>query len=164
MMQRHHRTAWILAFWVLGWSTVLALILVLLAPNASAQADKVELCHAAPPDAENKYVMIPPSAAGAYHGHYLQHTDDIIPPFEFGGVTYSLNWTAEGRAIFENGCVVPDEPEPAPSPTRTVAPPRDRGLAFTGFGELALAGLAALLFGAGLRFYTAGRRRGRAET
>ena len=66
----------------------------------------VTICHATgtPDNAGNGYVMISPSASGVYHGHYRQHGADIIPPFTYNGQTYSLNWTATGQAIFNNGC------------------------------------------------------------
>jgi hypothetical protein len=63
-------------------------------------------------------VVISPSTAGVYHGHYSQHNEqavfpntasdgkwgDIIPPFQYRGVTYSLNWNADGQTIWSNGC------------------------------------------------------------
>jgi uncharacterized repeat protein (TIGR01451 family) len=75
---------------------------------------------------------INPSGSGVLNGH-LDHTGpvptsqadleqmkddhiqwgDIIPPFEWDGQTYSLNWTDAGQAIFDNGCAVP-QPEPEP--------------------------------------------------
>ena len=66
----------------------------------------VTICHATgtPDNAGNGYVMISPSASGVYHGHYRQHGADIIPPFTYEGQTYSANWTANGQAIFNNGC------------------------------------------------------------
>lgn len=71
-------------------------------------ATHVTICHATPPDtAANGYVRISPSASGVYHGHYREHAADIIPPFVYDGHTYSLNWTATGQAIWNNGCVVP---------------------------------------------------------
>ena len=71
-------------------------------------ATHVTICHATPPDtAANGYVVISPSASGVYHGHLRQHDADIIPPFVYDGVTYSLNWDATGQAIWNNGCQVP---------------------------------------------------------
>lgn len=64
----------------------------------------VRLCHATG-SSTNPYVLIDPTADGAYNGHYRQHGDDIIPPFVFHGVTYSLNYPAE-KAIFDDGCRV----------------------------------------------------------
>lgn len=84
---------------------------------------KVTLCHATD-SWKNPYVEITVSAAGAYHGHYLQHQGpifssslpkhtkwgDIIPTFTYHSNQYSLNWTAEGQEIFNNGCQVPAPP------------------------------------------------------
>ena len=71
-------------------------------------ATHVTICHATPPDtAANGYVRISPSASGVYQGHLREHAADIIPPFVYAGVTYSLNWDATGQAIWNNGCVVP---------------------------------------------------------
>jgi hypothetical protein len=76
--------------------------------NSANAQERVTICHATPPDtAANGYVQITLSASGAYHGHLREHAADIIPPFAYNGVTYSLNWDATGQAIFANGCVVP---------------------------------------------------------
>jgi hypothetical protein len=80
-------------------------------------ADKVAICHATG-STTNPYVLIEPSAAGVYNGHLAtsqggnggadhQGAEDIIPPFEYQGQTYSQNWDAAGMAIFENDCEVP---------------------------------------------------------
>lgn len=34
---------------------------------------------------------------------------DIIPPFTYKGVEYSLNWNTEGQAIWNNGCQLPGD-------------------------------------------------------
>jgi hypothetical protein len=76
--------------------------------NSANAHEHVTICHATPPDtAANGYVEISPSAAGVYNGHLKEHAADIIPPFTYSGQTYSLNWDANGQAIFANGCVVP---------------------------------------------------------
>jgi hypothetical protein len=94
--------------------------------HGSAQSGHVTICHRTGSH-HNPYVVISPSAAGVYHGHYSEHNEhavfpntasdgkwgDIIPPFQYNGVTYSLNWTAEGQAIWANGC------RPATSGTTT---------------------------------------------
>lgn len=66
----------------------------------------VTICHATgtPDNAGNGYVQISPSASGVYHGHYRQHQADIIPPFQYQGNTYSLNWDSAHIAIWKNGC------------------------------------------------------------
>jgi uncharacterized repeat protein (TIGR01451 family) len=95
-------------------------------------AQHVTICHATPPDtAANGYVRISPSASGVYHGHLQQHDADIIPPFVYKGQTYSLNWDANGQAIWNNGCLVPgsttsgtttDTATTTPTTTTTSAP------------------------------------------
>jgi hypothetical protein len=85
------------------------------APAAAVDPD-VTLCHRT--DSEtNPYNQITIDAAGAFDGH-LGHEGtvwfpghpkkpkwgDIIPPFTYNGNTYSLNWDADGMAIFNNGC------------------------------------------------------------
>src|SRR5213593_4114028 len=68
-------------------------------------ASQVRLCHFTG-DKQTPYVVIEMSPSGAYHAHYPHH-EDIIPPFQYQGVTYSRNWDAEGQAIWNNGCVPP---------------------------------------------------------
>ncbi len=71
--------------------------------GARAAASQVRLCHSTG-DQNTPYVVIEMSPSGAYHAHYPHH-GDIIPPFEYNGVTYSRNWDAEGQATWNNGCV-----------------------------------------------------------
>jgi len=85
--------------------------------RGSAESGHVTICHRTGSH-QNPYVVISPSVAGVYHGHYSQHNEhavfpttasdgkwgDIIPPFQYKGVTYSLNWNAEGQAVWSNGC------------------------------------------------------------
>jgi len=85
--------------------------------HGSAQSGHVTICHRTGSH-HNPYVVISPSAAGVYHGHYSQHNEhavfpntgsdgkwgDIIPPFQYNGATHSLNWNADGQAIWTNGC------------------------------------------------------------
>jgi LPXTG-motif cell wall-anchored protein len=77
-------------------------------PHPVVEAD-VTLCHATG-STTNPFVKITVSAAGAFNGHLgssHQNGEDIIPPFEFNGHTYSQNWDAAGRATFNNNCVRP---------------------------------------------------------
>jgi hypothetical protein len=114
------------AYWVL----VAAIGLVGVGVTATAQTAHVDLCHkiGSPND---PFVLIPPGVNGAYHGHYTHHEEDIIPPFEFQGQTYSLNWDGAenevNREIFENGCqqLAPEEepPEVEPGPPIEDEPP-----------------------------------------
>jgi hypothetical protein len=97
--------------------------------HGSAQSGHVTICHRTG-SRHNPYVVISPSAAGVYHGHYSEHNEhavfpntasdgkwgDIIPPFQYNGVTYSLNWNADGQAIWSNGCST------APAGGTTTAP------------------------------------------
>jgi hypothetical protein len=82
--------------------------------NEDNGADKVAICHATG-SATNPYVLIEPSAAGVFNGHLAtssggsagadhQKAEDIIPPFEYQGQTYSENWDPAHIAIFENDC------------------------------------------------------------
>jgi len=85
--------------------------------HGAATTGHVTICHRTGSH-HNPYVVISPSATGVYDGHYLQHNEhavfpntasdgkwgDIIPPFQYQGVTYSLNWNADGQAIWSNGC------------------------------------------------------------
>lgn len=85
--------------------------------HGSTKSGHVTICHRTGSH-HNPYVVISPSVSGVYHGHYLQHNEDavfpntasdgkwgdIIPPFQYQGVTYSLNWNADGQAIWSNGC------------------------------------------------------------
>ena len=57
---------------------------------------------------------------------------DIIPPYDYEPADFhyaGLNWTAEGQAIYNNGCNIP-EPTEAPTnpPTRRRRPTRRRTL------------------------------------
>ena len=67
------------------------------------------ICHATG-SVSNPYIVFSTSVKGVYDGHFgqdHQNGDDIIPPFQYLGQTWSQNWP-EGREIFENGCNVPD--------------------------------------------------------
>ncbi len=91
--------------------------------------NKVTICHATG-SKTNPYVVITPDASGVIDGHYA-HQDhrDIIPAFDYVGkdkVVHHFpgqNWTAEGQAIFNNGCTVPKPGQTSGSthgPTTTV--------------------------------------------
>lgn len=90
--------------------------------------DNVTLCHATASES-NPFVIITTDSAGAFNGHLggdHQDGEDIIPPFEWEGVTYSQNWDEEGQAIFNNGCEpVEEEPpgEEEPPTEPPVVPP-----------------------------------------
>jgi hypothetical protein len=121
----------------LSWFVVLGLaaaafVLPTSAPALAAQ-DKIDICHSTGADG-NPYVVNQPDKtadAGGHAGHtgpiWSPGADtwgDIIPPFDFdGGHFDGLNWTAEGRAIYENKCNIPDPtPTVAPTEAPTAAP------------------------------------------
>jgi hypothetical protein len=102
----------------------------------SGNSDNVTLCHRTNSDT-NPYVVITVDPAGAYNGHYLEHQGpiwdptlkdqhiewgDIIPPFEFNGATYSLNWP-DGEAIFDAGCEIVATATPTETATEAVETP-----------------------------------------
>lgn len=96
-----------------------------------ANGQKLTICHATRSN-NNPYVQITPSInATGLHGGHINHTGpiwdptikagggswgDIIPPFTYQPkagppVNYpGLNWTAEGQAIYNNGCNIPVVP------------------------------------------------------
>ena len=111
-----------------GWLGVASMLaLALLAPSAglvSANGGSVDICHGTGSNS-NPYVAESPSvqANGATEGQLTGgHSDhvgpvwydgistswgDIIPPYVYAPNGYSfpgLNWTAEGQAIYYNGC------------------------------------------------------------
>ncbi len=68
---------------------------------------KHTICHATG-SANNPYEPITISVKAIFDRHLgMQHHDgrDIIPPFTYQNGTHSQNWP-EGKAIFENGCVL----------------------------------------------------------
>jgi hypothetical protein len=85
--------------------------------------DKVEICHATS-SYKNPYRIEKPAADGDVSGHaghtgpvfypeIPKHTawGDIIPPFTYNGGTFpGLNWDADGQAIYENDCDIPEPP------------------------------------------------------
>jgi hypothetical protein len=113
------------------------------APTPTPSELKVTLCHATDSDT-NPYVVITVSInsvadATGVNGHGThtgpiwysdipKHTQwgDIIPSFSYGSVNYpGLNWTADGQAIWNNGCNIPTPtatPTEAPTATPTEAP------------------------------------------
>ena len=105
--------------------------------SASAQnnEDKTTICHRTNSD-NNPYVVNTPANEGVLNGHFEQHKGpiwepglkdqqiewgDIIPPFP--GHPEGLNWTPEGQAIFNNGCVPTNLPPPPPPGPEAAPPP-----------------------------------------
>ena len=96
-------------------------------PAVTAAAEHVVICHSL---GNGGWVRIAPSVDGVLSAH-AHHPRDIIPPFEYklsNGTTGhfpGLNWGAEGRAIWGNGCVPRrpvSEADLATAQTETVAP------------------------------------------
>lgn len=97
--------------------------------DSAKKPDRVTICHSTGADM-NPYVSNQPDKSADVGGH-AAHTGpiwpskdasgnwgDIIPPFDYddGGVTKHYpgsNWTAEGQAIFNNGCGIPTTVTPA---------------------------------------------------
>src|SRR6266540_6820047 len=66
---------------------LMALVGLAFAGVGARAASQVRLCHFTG-DQQTPYVVIEMSPSGAYHAHYPHH-EDIIPPFQYQGVTYS---------------------------------------------------------------------------
>ena len=77
----------------------------LIAPEEAEATGKVTLCHLADNPAQSGLITV--AKAAAYHGHYLQHSADVIPPFSYDGETYSLNWNGS----FPEECGGEDPPD-----------------------------------------------------
>ncbi|MCW2830082.1 MAG: hypothetical protein JWP31_774, partial [Aeromicrobium sp.] len=88
--------------------------------TTGCDTDEITICHRTNSNV-NPYVVIGPDVAGVANGHDTEHEGpiwdptlkaqgiewgDIIPPYTYEGVDYpGQNWTAEGQAVFANGCV-----------------------------------------------------------
>jgi hypothetical protein len=107
---------------------------------------KITLCHATD-SRSNPYVEVTVDVASVqFQGHaghdgpifspdLPEHTKwgDIIPPFDFGdaGSYPGKNWTAEGQAIFDDGCNVPSPTTTTVAPTTTTVAPTSTTVAPT---------------------------------
>jgi hypothetical protein len=96
--------------------------------------NKVTICHSTGADT-NPYIVNTPniSSEGFVEGGHADHTGpiwtpgaeawgDIIPAYYYEPADFhydGLNWTAEGRAIWNNDC---NTPTPTPTPTATPTP------------------------------------------
>lgn len=101
-------------------------------------SENVKICHRTNSNT-NPYNVVPPATAGVANGHDTEHEGpiwdptlkaqgiewgDIIEPYSYNGVSYpGQNWTAEGQAIFNAGCVVEGAPEEVTAEPPTVIPP-----------------------------------------
>jgi hypothetical protein len=96
----------------------LGAVATLLAVSVAATAqppDHPTVCHRTG-STSHPFVTIHPSSNGAYNGH-LHHDGDVIPPFEYQGQTYSLNWPTAEVDIVAGECVLaPNEEPPAEEP------------------------------------------------
>jgi hypothetical protein len=119
---------------------------ILSASAAPQDPNNVAICHAtnASDNADNPYNLITPATQGVLNGHFTQHNEpviwepglkeqgiqwgDIIPANTPGIPAEGLNWSAEGQAIYNNGCVPPGfvpptaPPETKPPETKPAAP------------------------------------------
>jgi hypothetical protein len=95
-------------------------------PSPTAPGDhdkKITICHATGSET-NPYVVITIALQGL-NGHANanhQLSEDIIPPNSGTIVPNGQNWTAEGQATFNNGCVPVAVPPTVP-PSGAVVPP-----------------------------------------
>jgi hypothetical protein len=122
---------------VFGLGGILLLTLLAIAPQheaVGAPEGKVDICHSTASQS-NPYVANQPDKSGDVNGHdghngpiwfpgITVEWGDIIPPFEYTDQTGThmypgKNWTAEGQAIWENGCTIPGTNTPTPTPTNT---------------------------------------------
>ena len=113
--------------WITGWIAATALMPVTIGAAVSpalAGGGQVTICHATS-SATNPFVVIHPASPAVLHAH-LNHHDgaDIVPPFSYKGVDYpGQNWTAEGEAISDNGCMAEEGPPPVLAPPPVLDPP-----------------------------------------
>jgi hypothetical protein len=137
------RLSWLV---VVGMASA-ALFLPSTASIAAEPKTEITICHGTGSDS-NPYVTESPAInssgtdAGLLAGGHNSHTGpvwhpgivggwgDIIPPYDYAPINFhydGLNWTAEGQAIYNNDCNIP-EPTPTPTPvpptpTPTPVPP-----------------------------------------
>ena len=99
-----------------------ALVLTLAGVAATAEpAGHATVCHRTG-SSVNPFVTIHPSVNGAFHGH-LNHAGDVIPPFEYQGQTYSLNWPSDEVEIVDGECALRAEEPPIPEEPPTPEEP-----------------------------------------
>ena len=101
-------------------------------PTPTAYTDratikKITICHATGSET-NPFVVITIALQGL-NGHANanhQLSEDIIPPNDGNIVPAGQNWTAEGQATFNNGCVPVTAPPVPPTVPPTVTAVRRR--------------------------------------
>jgi len=114
------RTIWVLAA---------ALATLGIGSTVAAQPEHATVCHRTG-SSVNPFVTIHPSVNGAYSGH-LKHTDDVIPPFEYQGGEYELNWPSSEVEVVDGECVLALQEEEEP-PEVEPGPPIEGEPPFTG--------------------------------
>ncbi|MGB3330537.1 MAG: hypothetical protein WBA46_16375 [Thermomicrobiales bacterium] len=73
-------------------------------PQPAANSSQIRICHAL---STGGYSSVVVGANGVKNGHLSKDPNDIVPPFTLNFALYSQNWTTEGQAIWNNGCVAP---------------------------------------------------------
>ena len=108
---------------------------VMVVPSWAARPSTVTICHSTGSHT-NPYVVNSPATSGDVGGHdghngpvwfpgITVEWGDIIPPFTYDGGSYTgQNWDAEGQAIYNNGCNIP-QPTPTPTDIPPTATPTD---------------------------------------
>lgn len=110
-------------------ASVIAAVALQPAEATPGEKHKVTICHATGADGKWVKQNVDIASIAKQNGHaYHQGGRDIIPPFEAAGKVEAfpgLNWDADGKAIWKNGCEVPAEPEPTPTPSETPEPTQE---------------------------------------
>lgn len=85
---------------------------------------KITICHATGSES-NPYVVITVALRGlnGHAGDHHQHSADIIPPNHGKVVPYGQNWTDDGKATYNNGCVPVKVTPVVPPVNHPVVPP-----------------------------------------
>jgi hypothetical protein len=108
--------------------TVLALALLLLGSiaflsPAQAEPNRPYICHAEGMDNKDTWNKAFPVNEGQMFGHIgHQNGEDIIPPFEYEGNTYSQNWFEPFISIYLNDCAAVVDPTSTATETPTNTP------------------------------------------
>ncbi len=132
LLQRRSRLGRRLSWLVVASMTTTA-ILVPSSPALAGDKTEIVICHGTGSQ-ENPYVVNSPAinSSGAFVGQLAAGHNDHVGPIWFPGITVTwgdiipaydyapanfhfngLNWTAEGQAIYNNGCNIP---QPTPTP------------------------------------------------
>lgn len=114
---------------LLGFSALVAGILLTHPTKALSNTNDVTICHATSSNS-NPYVVHTPAKSADVSGHdghngpvwydgIAVDWGDIIPPFDYDASSYpGKNWTTEGQAFYNNECNIPSGgPTGASGPT-----------------------------------------------